>query len=282
MRVRMLVRSAGRASHLAEAGAELVHGDMHTSRALEELVQDCDALVHAAGVVRGNNPQAFLHANLHGTRLLLDAIECQGVAPRLLLLSSLAAREPHLSWYAQSKREAENLVTASALDWVVLRPPAVYGPGDEEMKAIFDWMARGTALVPGRTEARMSLIHVDDLVRAILACLDSEAATAQVLELGDPKTGGYDWRELATIASTAYGRPVRLLPLPGSILDAVATLNLWVAQLTNRPAMLTPPKLRELRHENWVCDNAAITEATGWLPHIPLHDGLLMLREAEL
>lgn len=278
--MRALVRDTARADTLV--GAELVQGDLHSPSALRQLVRDSDAVVHAAGAVRGNSLEQFMHTNFDGTRLLLQAVQDESPTALLLLLSSLAAREPQLSWYARSKREGENLVTASTLRWSVLRPPAVYGPGDREMKAIFDWMRRGIALVPGPATARTSLIHVDDLVQAIVACLLSEAAVAQVLELGDSKTGGYDWEELATIAATAFQRRVRLLEIPAVLLNLVAITSLWLAQLSRRPAMLTPPKLRELRHDNWVSDNAAITEATGWMPRIPLHDGLVNLYESAL
>lgn len=278
--MRALVRDAGKAETLP--GVELIQGDLDSSTALGELVRDCDAVVHAAGAVRGNNLEQFMHTNCEGTRHLLEALQTDAPSALLLLLSSLAAREPQLSWYARSKREGENLVTASTLRWSVLRPPAVYGPGDREMKAIFDWMLRGIALVPGNSTARTSLIHVDDLVGAILACLSNEAATGQVLELGDSKTGGYDWRELATIAGTAFRRRVRLLPVPAGVLNLVAFVSLWLARMTGRAAMLTPAKLRELRHDNWVSDNAAITEATGWMPDIPLHDGLVSLYESAL
>lgn len=278
--MRALVRDSGKARALS--GVELVQGDLQSPAALGQLVRDCDVVVHAAGAVRGNNLDQFMQTNCEGTRRLVMAVQAEAPAALLLLLSSLAAREPHLSWYACSKREGENLVAASTLRWAVLRPPAVYGPGDREMKAIFDWMRRGIAPVPGDAAARTSLIHVDDLVRAILACLYSDAVSGQVLELSDSKTGGYDWQELATIAGTAFQRPVRLLKLPATLLNLVATVSLWLARLAGRPAMLTPPKLRELRHENWVSDNAAITEATGWMPRVPLHDGLVTLYETAL
>jgi nucleoside-diphosphate-sugar epimerase len=272
--VRALVRDPAKAEHFPVAGAEVVRGDLFDTGALQRLVDGCDAVVHLAGAVRGNDLSRFMHTNDEGTAMLLDATASAAPGARFLMVSSLAAREPGLSWYARSKREAEQRVQASALDWLILRPPAVYGPGDEEMKAVFTWMARGIAPVPGRAEARTSLIHVDDLVRAMVACLASPAATGRVLELCDGKAGGYDWREMATIAGNAYGRPVRLVHLPGGLLNAAARLNLWLARRTGRAAMLTPPKLRELRHDNWVVDNRAITEVTGWVPRNSLHDGL--------
>lgn len=279
--VRALVRSPEKAA-LLPSGLEPLPGSLQDSASLERLLEGADAVIHLAGSVRGNSEAEFMAVNRTGTETLLAATEAVAPAARFLHVSSLAAREPQLSWYSLSKRAGEELVMATGLDWVVLRPPAIYGPGDEEMRAIFAWMARGIALVPGAIESRTSLLHVDDLVRALETCLDPRVATGQVFELGDDKSGGYDWREMATIAGAVYGRDVRLWPVPAALLNTVAALSLGLGRLTGRPAMLTPPKLRELRFENWVTDNRAITEATGWMPRISLHDGLLALADAAL
>ncbi len=278
-RLRALVRNQKKATQLPEA-VQTVAGSLQTPSALDALLQDADAVVHLAGVVRGNSEADFMTANDAGTAALVDAATRVTPHARFLQVSSLAAREPQLSWYAASKRAGEDRAKASTLDWVVVRPPAIYGPGDEEMRAIFDWMARGIALVPGRIEARTSLLHIDDLVRAIAACLQSPAAAGQVFELGDGKSGGYDWREMATIAGAVYGRAVRLWPVPTGLLDTVAAASLGLGRLTGRAVMLSPPKLRELRFENWVTDNRAITEHTGWAPRIGLHDGLASLHQS--
>ena len=277
MNVRALVRSDAAAERLQSTGAEVVRGDIFSSTALAELVSGSDCVVHAAGVVRGNDQASFTNTNCEGTRCLITAMKERAPQSRLLLVSSLAAREPQLSWYAHSKREAEQLLQESSLDWCILRPPAVYGPGDKEMRAIFDWMSRGIAPVPGSEEARTSLIHVDDLVQGMLACIESPGASGRLLYLDDGKTGGYDWREMATIAGSVFGRQVRLLHPPAALLNAIAAINLKFGRLLDRPAMLTPPKLRELRHENWVVDNQEIREATGWEPAIGLHQGLSRL-----
>ena len=243
----------------------------------------CAAVIHAAGAVRGASSEAFSHINVAGTAALLAAVTARAEPPRVLLLSSLAAREPDLSWYAASKRAGEELLARQLqLDWVALRPPAVYGPGDREMLPVFQAMARGIAPVPGATTARISLIHVTDLVAAIIACLQSDAATHQVLTPCDGKHDGYDWRELADLVAATWGRKVRLWQVPRRPLDCVAWLNLNAARLTGRAPMLTPPKLRELRHNDWVTDNETITRATGWRPEITLRQGLEALRKAEL
>jgi nucleoside-diphosphate-sugar epimerase len=278
-----LARTPGRAVHLTRQGVSLIEGDLDDSGALHRLVSDAAAVIHAAGAVRGSSQQDFDHINVSGTRNVLDAINAQPTPPRLLLLSSLAAREPSLSWYAASKRAGESLLDSQpALDWLILRPPAVYGPGDKEMLPVFQAMARGIAPVPGDTKARISLIHVSDLVAAVIACLQCDATRHRTLTLCDGKPNGYDWREMADLVAAVWGRKVRLWQVPRWLLDSLAWANVRSAGLTGRSPMLTPAKLRELRHSNWVTDNELITASTGWEPAIGLRPGLEQLHKAEL
>lgn len=276
--MRALVRGVGRGSEISARGGELVSGDLADPAALAELVAGCGAVIHAAGAVRGGSQQSFDAVNVDGTAAVIDAVRGLPDTPRLLLLSSLAAREPQLSWYARSKRAAEALLQReTTLDWVILRPPAVYGPGDREMLPVFRLMARGLATVPGSLQARLSLVHVSDLVSAAVACLEAPGTRHQTLSLCDGKRGGYDWRELADITGAVAGRPVRLWTVPAPLLDLVARTNLLLAPVTGRAPMLTPPKLRELRHPDWVVDNAEITALTGWQPAVGLRQGLAEL-----
>ena len=281
--VRALVRNRAKASRLAAQGVALIQGDLEDACALQQLVTDCAFVIHGAGAVRGNSQVAFDRVNVLGTLALLNAIGAQPRPPRMLLLSSLAAREPQLSWYAHSKCEGEKLLTqVRDLEWIILRPPAVYGPGDQEMLPIFQWMQRGIVLVPGSPDARLSLIHVSDLVDAIVVCLQSEGAIHQVLSLCDGKDGGYSWRELANIAADHWSRKVRLWRIPNWLLNGVAAVNSNAARITGKAPMLTPPKLRELRHEDWVVDNGPMTTVTGWTPRLGLCEGLDQLKLSTL
>ncbi len=281
--MRILARSPARAQHLIHQGASLITGDLDDAVALQQLVAASAAVIHVAGAVRGASRPDFDHINVTGTANVLAAVAAQASPPRLLLLSSLAAREPGLSWYAASKRAAEDLLAQRPdLDWVILRPPAVYGPGDREMRPVFRTMARGIAPVPGDAGARISLLHVRDLVAACLACLETAATRGQTLTPCDGRVGGYDWRDMADLAARVWGRRVRLWQVPRWLLDSAAWINLGSARLTGRAPMLTPPKLRELRHRDWVADNTAISRVTGWRPEIDLRQGLEQLRKAEL
>ncbi|MCB1676122.1 MAG: NAD-dependent epimerase/dehydratase family protein [Halioglobus sp.] len=282
--VRALARDPAKAIDLSRAGMCVVAGDLDNPRALRQLTSDCAAVVHAAGAVRGSSRADFDRVNVAGTAALLAALERQPEPARLLLLSSLAAREPPLSWYAHSKCAAEQLLqrAPARLDWLILRPPAVYGPGDREMLPLLALMSRGIALVPGSATARLSLVHVSDLATAVIACLQSPFTRHRTLTVCDGKAQGYDWHELAAVAAATWSRPVRLWRLPAWLLDAAARINLRLANTTGKPPMLTPPKLRELRHADWTVDNQDITALTGWTPSVSLPQGLLEIRKPAL
>lgn len=274
--VRALVRKPGQAATLATAGVSLVEGSLSNQQSLNTLVTGCHAVVHCAGAVRGARQQDFDRVNVDGLRLLVKAMREHSPASRLLALSSLAASEPQLSFYATSKFRGEQLLLneAGALSWTILRPPAVYGPGDKELLPLFKTTAKGILPVPGAIESRISIIHVDDLVSAIVAWLQSGQTPGEIYAVDDGQQGGYDWQEIADRVSTITGRRVRLLPIPGFILDAFAWTNRSLARLLGYAPMLTTEKLRELRHPDWVCGNEDFSQRFDWHPKLDLQQGL--------
>lgn len=240
-------------------------------------------MIHAAGVVRGACQEDFDRVNVDGTAAIIDAIKRQDKPPRLVLLSSLAAREPQLSWYAASKRGGEDcLHREQDLDWVIIRPPAVYGPGDKEMLPIFQMMSRGIAPVAGSAEARIALIHVQDLVDAIISCLRNPTTRHRTLSPSDGCQDGYNWHEMAAIAGDVWSRKVYLCRIPYWLLNAIASINLAQSRLLRRAPMLTPAKLRELRHPDWRVDVNEMSDNTDWMPAVDLKKGLEAMRNSAL
>lgn len=274
--VRALVRSPGKAAGLQAAGVVCLAGSLEDAASLGALTEGARAVIHCAGAVRGATRRQFDEVNVAGVRRLLQAIELHDDSTRLLLLSSLAAREPQLSYYAASKRAGEQVLVNEARKtaWLALRPPAVYGPGDRELLPLFRAMARGLAPVPGAVEARFSMLYVEDLAGAVLAWLQSDAVMGGICTIEDGRTGGYDWREVAGIVSRLCRRPVRILRIPAWLLEIPAWANQCAARLFHYAPMLTPQKLRELRHPDWVCDSRALQDATGWKARVQLEEGL--------
>jgi nucleoside-diphosphate-sugar epimerase len=277
VRVRALHRSI--APPAAPPGAvEWIRGSLADGESLERLVRSATAVVHCAGAVRGASPESFYQVNAEGVARLVQAAREAHPRPRFLLISSLAAREPQLSDYAGSKRRGEELLRrgAGGIAWTILRPPAVYGPGDRETRPLLLWLRRGVAPVIAGGEARFSLIHAEDLAAAVAAMLRRPRWEPAVYELHDGHPRGYSWREVQAIAGAVFGRSVRGVRVPRSLLKALAGLNLALARRLGYAPMLTPGKVRELTHTDWVCDNTAITRAFGWKPAIGLAAGLAL------
>jgi len=240
-----------------------------------------DALIHCAGAVRGARYADFEGVNVFGTQAVAKAVGRSASNPHMLLLSSLAAREPQLSHYARSKRAGEAVLEGmDDLQWCAYRASAVYGPGDRELRPTLDGMRRGHATVPGHA-GRFSLIYVDDLVDAMLGWLDSPPASGSVFELDDGMPDGYDWNEIIAVTSALFGRRVVKLPLPHGLMLIPGYANLMLGRLTRYAPMLTPGKLRELFHDDWVVHDQRLRPLLGWQPRIGLSEGLALTFAAQ-
>src|SRR4029078_11969889 len=103
--------------------------------------------------------------------------------------------------------------------YAIVRPPAVYGPGDRETFELFRMAKRGIVLLP--PEGRLSLIHVDDLARLLLALADKAAPAGLMVEPDDGRHGGWSHAEFGRALGAALGRRVAPLCLSAPILAHV-------------------------------------------------------------
>lgn len=267
-KLRLLVRRWSPLPSLAGVEAEIVLGDVGDAGALRRLVEGADAVVHAAGLIKARAPADFRAVNAESTARL------SALAPRarFLLLSSLAAREPQLSPYAESKRAAEDALADRAGPWLALRAPAVYGPGDRETLAYFRSAIRGVAPRPWGENARLSLIHVEDLVEALSGALD-QALPNSVYEIDDGREGGYGHDDMARAAAAALGRTVWSLPIPRSAMQIVGWANEGRQRLGAAPQILTGAKVRELFHPDWIVHDRRLAETIGFRARYDLRAG---------
>lgn len=248
---------------------------------LKRLVSACTAVVYCAGSVRGGQLKDFQAANVDGLKTLLQALGDSGTRPPLLLISSLAASRPGLSDYSRSKFNGEQCLNSiSDLPWTIFRPPAVYGPGDKEMLPILNLAGKGWVLNAGPRSQRVSLLHVEDLARAVLAWLAKpEPCEHQTYAIDDGTENGYSWPAIAEAAGAVR---YRRLSLPGWLLASAAQMNLWLAKMFAYAPMFTPGKVRELTQDEWVCeDNTRFEAATGWRPTLDLKTGIKGLLPAK-
>ncbi|WP_428309575.1 NAD-dependent epimerase/dehydratase family protein [Hydrocarboniphaga sp.] len=271
-RLRILVRRDPADALWGDLDIEVEQGDLRDPAASRRLVAGADAVVHLAGLIKAPSRDDFMRANRDGTRHLANAVAASAQT-HLLLVSSLAAREPGFSDYAASKRAAEQ----AAIDVLgerlsILRPPAVYGPGDPETLAFFKMASLPWVPLLGAAPARSAVIHVDDLCAALVGML-GRPATGRIEAACDARPAGYSWRELMQAAAAAMGaRPRGYWPLPGGLLKAAAICG-DLARLLGRGNMLNSQKLRELRHLDWAVGEAERLNLPQWAPAWDLQAG---------
>ena len=245
-----------------------VRGSLDDREALKRLVEDADAVIHVAGVINAPDAAGFEQGNVTGTLAMLAAATAGGVR-RFVHVSSLAAREPQLSQYGASKARAEQLVESSGLDWSIVRPPAVYGPGDKETLELFKMAKRGFVLLP--PSGRVSLIHVDDLARLLLALTARGAPKRLVIEPDDGTPGGWSHKEFASALGRAVGRRNVSLSAPRLMMRIAARLDRLVR---GEAAKLTPDRAAYFCHPDWVVNSGRFPPPGLWHPGIETNQGL--------
>ena len=263
------LRALTRRAQPERAGVKWIGGDLADVDALDRLVAGTDAVLHVAGVVNAAKAEGFVAANVRGTQRITAAAR-QAQVSRFILVSSLAAREPALSDYGRSKREGERIVEASALDWTIVRPPAVYGPRDTEVFELFKVARWGVVPVPrgGRT----SILHVADLATLLAALLPGGAqVSGRIFEPDDARPGGWTHEEFARAIGEAVGRQVRTPSIAPGLFTAAA----WLDRFARRDAAkLTPDRARYMVHPDWVSSASRQVPEERWKARVTGERGL--------
>jgi nucleoside-diphosphate-sugar epimerase len=260
------VRALTRRPQPAAAGVTWIDGALDDAAALDRLVAGSDAVIHVAGVINAPDAAGFEAGNVAGTAFMLAAAQRARVA-RFVHISSLAAREPGLSLYGASKARSEALVEASPLSSAIVRPPAVYGPGDRETLELFKMARRGLVVLP--PAGRLSLIHVDDLADLLLALAASDDHL--LVEPDDGRRGGWTHRQFGLALGDAVGRRVRTVAAPRALLRLAARADRLVR---GRRAKLTPDRAEYFCHPDWTAEPTRAAPPALWRPRVETPAGL--------
>jgi nucleoside-diphosphate-sugar epimerase len=257
------VRALTRRPQAAADGIDWVSGDL---AGCGDLCGGVDVVIHVAGVINARTPAEFDAGNVAGTQVMIDAAKAAGVR-RFVHVSSLAAREPALSAYGASKARSEALLPASGLDWAIVRPPAVYGPGDRETLELFRLAKHGIGLVPWAGHA--SYIHADDLAAALLALATNNARGTYEPDDGHP--GGYAHGDIARRIGRSIGKRPLVVRAPKAAMLIGAAVDTTISSIRARLPKLSFDRARYFAHPDWVSRGPAIP---GWTPAIGIDEGL--------
>jgi dihydroflavonol-4-reductase len=286
-RLRALVRRTSVTAALESAGCDVVVSTFEEGdAALRAALHGVDVVFHLAAATYARDRAAYERANVGVTRALVAAAQAQPQPPRLVYLSSMAAAGPShggapvratdaprpLTTYGRTKLAGEAVVLAAgALRPVVLRAPAVYGPGDRELLRFFRMAARGWVPLPAGPVRQLQLLHVADLVAALVRAATVPAA-AGVYHVADPRP--YAWEEVARLVGDAVGRRPRIVRVPAGALRLAALLSEWGAAAAGGATIFNREKAEELLAPGWLCETEPAERVLSFRTSVPLAEGL--------
>jgi len=287
--VAALVRDGSVSESVEKDAAEIVSGDLRDSAAIDKLVDAADAVVHIAAVYRtaGHPDSYYRDVNYGGTVRLLDAAVKAG-ARRFVHTSTVGVlghvadppgdeRSPLApsDVYQETKAEAEvyalRFGREKKLPVAVVRPAAIYGPGETRLLKLFRAIARGRYAIVGSGAPSYHLVHIDDLVQGFLLALDHPDAPGEAFIIAGESA--LTQRELADAIASATGGsywPFRIPALPiqlaGSACEAVL-----------KPFGIDPP-LHRRRVDFWTKNRefsiAKARRVLGYAPKVGALDGI--------
>ena len=284
--VRCLSRRREVPERLRGLALEVVAGDLETGVGLRAALVGVEEVWHLGALTRSRTRREMLAVNTAGTlRLAREALDL-GLSGRFVFCSSLAAvgpaTGPHalteeaplqpVTTYGLSKRRAEEglALLGSKLPWVIVRPPAVYGPRDRDQLDLFRFAKAGVVPLPPR--GKMAVIHVDDLARLLLALVPGgEDVSHELFEPDDGHVGGWSHKSFARAIGWAVGKRITPLPLPAFALRAAARGD---RLLRRAAAKLTEDRVGYMCHPDWTVRDELRPPVARWLPEIGTRDGL--------
>lgn len=238
-RVRIYIRNPEKASHLEKKGVELFRGDFADLTRLEEATIGTRLIYHLGELPTIGNKNRRQNVELV-RRLIGRAVHHP--RQRLVFGSSLSVAGIHSVTpatedtpptrqledpYTAYKRQAEGIIRSAFmddhLDFVIVRPSLVYGPGSRHLKGLISWLERyGRFGVPfvGKGENIVPLVHVEDLVRLLIRVGADPKAGAKIINSVDDSR--VTVREFLMRIGQQLGKVIKIRPLPKTILKLAA------------------------------------------------------------
>ena len=213
-RVCVLSRDAGTRERVP-AAAEHRAGDVYDAAFLGEPFAGTDAVVNLVGILneRGDDGRGFRRVYVELADAVIDAMRAAGVR-RLLQMSALHAGDG-ASHYLQARGEAEAHVVASGLDWTLLRPSVIAGPGDGLFCRFAQLLRFAPGLPLGGAGVRFQPVWVGDVAEAFARALADDATIGRRYDLVGPEV--MTLGEIVKHTAKTKGWSRFVLPLPGAL-----------------------------------------------------------------
>lgn len=163
-----------------------IYGNLLDKESLEKATHLVDIIIHLAAVIDEENKNLF-RVNLTGTKNLIELAEKEKIKQFIFISSSLVSFENLENDYIKSKKQAEEILKNSNLNWTILRPTLIYGSGDKKNLSMILNFIRKSPVVPIFSGSLyLQPVFVNDVVQAILASLNNKRAYKKIYNIGGP------------------------------------------------------------------------------------------------
>lgn len=264
-----------------------VNGDLHSIHEIEKALHGVDVIFHIAAIVKAPDQKKYDYANVDATENMIRLSKKCGIK-KLVILSSLAAAGPSygsprteedpaqpISMYGKSKLKMEKMIHTQAGDdqsITILRPPAVYGPREEQIFTLFQLMRRGIAPIIGDGEhPKISLIYVDDLIQAILKAAEQTTPGIQSYFVSDGNITS--WNHIKEIVETVLGKKSISIRLRPEWVKKIAGVIETTATFFGSYPVINREKANEMILE-WTCSTDKARKELNYEPQYTLEEGL--------
>ncbi len=284
-----LVRKTSNLRWLEGLPVEYCYGSLNDPDSLREAIGRSDVVLHIAGVTKALTPEEFYRGNVQATKNLMEVtlVENPGIK-KVVFVGSQAACGPSnpgesktedapanpLTDYGKSKLQADEVAQSyfGKLPVTILRPPTVYGPRDTDVFEVFKNVKAGVNLKVGSHDPVVSIIHVFDLARGIIAAANDDRSTGEIFNICNPQP--CEWSNVIDILKSAMNKSVMNIPVPYAVAYGFAGIMELGSKITGKPSILNRQKMIEVNAGYWVFSAEKIRETLGFLTEISLEKGL--------
>ena len=268
--VKCLVRSSSNLKWISDLNIECHFGNLNNAESLAKGIIGVDYIYHLAGVTKSLKDKNYIEANIKGTKNLIEAIlATNNKLKRLIHVSSMAAVGPSptiepidenfppnpINIYGRTKLEAENYVKQffDKIPITIVRPPAVFGPRDEDILQFFNTIKFGIIPKTGGRDKYLSLIYVKDLVEGIIMAGDSKKTRGETYFLTSELP--ISWEELAKIALKVLNKRGFNINVPMALIKGATFLSELTGRLTGSNPALNWERFEQMKPDFWICSS---------------------------
>ena len=288
-----LVRKVRKPQNSCEVSCHCVdYSDLASLQNLE-ILKSADYIFHLAGVTKGISMEDFVNGNVIPTKNLLEAV--LGIYnenpkfKRFVFISSLAAGGPAkclenpkkeadadqpVEFYGESKLLAENIVAeyGKFIPTTIIRPSAVYGPGDLDFLNIFKMLNKNLSIFHGNKNDFMSLIFAKDLAEGIVQAALSDETIGRTYYLTHPQK--ISWLEFHKISAEILGKKPIEINVPKFCLDLLAIFGEIYSKICKKNCIFNKQKIKMAKYKYWICSDEKAAKDFGFVAKTDLKSGL--------